>query len=84
MKNDEIIKRKIERYEEHYSNDEFDDDICENYQEYQKEEDDLYINETANIIRGKIFEYLHDGAYPLCEYLDINNLENYVRWLLSR
>jgi len=83
MKNDEIIKGKFDRYEEQYVNYEFDEISSENYQESQKEEDELYINETAILIRQKIFEYVHDGIHPICEYLSIDNVENYVRWLLS-
>jgi hypothetical protein len=50
---------------------------------FNQENDDFYINETANIIQHKIFEYVRRGMHPLCEYLDIDNMENYVRWLLN-
>ena len=83
IKSDEIIKRKFDRYEDPCMNDELEDAVCENYQESQKEEDDLYINETSILIRQKIFEYVHNGGYPLCEYLKINNIENYITYLLS-
>lgn len=83
MKNDEIIKRKFNKNEDQYANDEFDDICYENNQESQKEENENYINETAILIRQKIFEYVNDGVYPLCEYLSIDNVENYVKWLLS-
>ena len=83
---DKIIKRKFVKDEDHYVNDEFDDFSYENNQEsqkYQKEDNENYINETAIIIRQKIFEYVNDGIHPLCEYLSIDNTENYVKWLLS-
>ena len=83
MKCDEIIKRKFDKDQDEYANDEFDDICYENHQESQKEENENYINETANIIRQKIFEYVNDGVHPLCEYLSIDNTENYVKWLLS-
>jgi len=80
---DEIIKRKFDKDEDHYVNDEFDDIYYEKNEESQKEENENYINETAILIRQKIFEYVNDGVHPLCEYLSIDNTENYVKWLLS-
>ena len=80
---DEIIKRKFNKYEDTLVNDEFDDICFENNQEFQKEDNEIYINETAILIRQKIFEYVNDGVHPLCEYLSIDNVENYVKWLLS-
>jgi hypothetical protein len=35
-------------------------------------------------IEKDILDYSHDNALPLCEYLDYNNSENFVKWLLSR
>ena len=83
MKNDEIIKRKFNKDEEQYVNDEFEDICYENHQESQKEDNENYINDTAILIRQKIFEYVNNGVHPLCEYLSIENTENYVKWLLS-
>jgi hypothetical protein len=81
---DEIIKRKFNKYEDTLVNDELLDDIYfENNQESQKEDNEIYINETAILIRQKIFEYVNDGVHPLCEYLSVDNVENYVKWLLS-
>lgn len=65
----------------------FSDDIeinDEDDQEYKKEESELYINETATIIRQKILDYVDAGTYSLCEYLDIENVENYLLWLLDK
>jgi hypothetical protein len=39
--------------------------------------------ETSMIIRDKILEYTDTNFYPLCEYLNIDNVENYINWLLS-
>ena len=35
-------------------------------------------------IEKDILDYSRDNALPLCEYLDYNNSENFVKWLLSR
>jgi hypothetical protein len=56
----------------------------ENENEYRKEEYKLYINETATILRQKILNYVDKGPYSLCEYLDIDNVENYLSWLLCK
>ena len=83
IKGDEIIKQKFDRDEDQYQNDEFEDTCYETQQESQKEENEIYINETAILVRQKIFEYVNDRVHPLCEYLSVDNVENYVRWLLS-
>ena len=76
-------QKKSDNYDDYYSvNNDLEQNINENIQKY--EEDDLYINETANIIQQKIFEYVYIGMHPICEYLNIDNVENYVRWLLNK
>ena len=35
-------------------------------------------------IRETLFEYVNDVAYPLCEYLDMDNMINYVEWVLDQ
>ena len=44
---------------------------------------DLVRNLTMQIEKA-ILDYSSDNALPLCEYLDYNNSENFVKWLLSR
>ena len=45
--------------------------------------DGLLRNLTIQIEKD-ILDYSHKNALPLCEYLDYNNSENFVKWLLSR
>ena len=51
--------------------------------------DDEQENESENIIelssgiREALFDYVDDMACPLCEYLDMNNIVNYVEWVLK-
>ena len=79
------IKRKIKESDQYIVLDEnFEDVDYENEQEYQKEKQEIYMNETAMIIRQKILEYTNDGFHPLCEYLDYANVENYVNWILTK
>lgn len=63
----------------------------EQIQEYafleQKEKDhdyDEYNDETASIIRYVLMNYVEQGAYPLCEFLDFNSTELFTQYLLSR
>ena len=45
--------------------------------------DELVKNLTIQIEKD-ILDYSDDNALPLCEYLDYNNSENFVKWLLSK
>lgn len=49
-----------------------------------EEDPEQYIVDTTNLIKQNILEYVDNGGYPLCEYLDFNNLEKYVKWLLDQ
>ena len=33
-------------------------------------------------IRTALFTFVDETGYPLCEYLDIDNVVNYLRWVL--
>ena len=78
-------KKDIQTYLPFYDNFEIiDENDEEKENESKKEEYKLYINETATIIRQKILNYVDKGPYSLCEYLDIDNIENYLSWLLSK
>ena len=48
-----------------------------------EETEEFKINELAWNIREMLFEYAHTGAYPLCEYLDIDNIINYIKWTVK-
>ena len=52
------------------------------YDEYSDQEDEEYYKfQTTYILRQKIFEYVEDNCEPLCEYLSLEELDNYVEWL---
>ena len=42
------------------------------------------LKELSMQIEKDICDYSFKNALPLCEYLDYDNTENYVKWLLSR
>ena len=52
-------------------------------EQFKKEISNLYMSETSMIIHNKILEYADTNFYPLCEYLNIDNVENYINWLLA-
>ena len=38
--------------------------------------------DTAWDMRQEMFEYVEGAGYPMCEYLDIDNMVNFVEWIL--
>ena len=38
--------------------------------------------EIAGVLRSRCIQYTEEGSYNLCEFLDRNNVENFVNWLL--
>ena len=64
--------------------DETEEDIEDEEEETEVVEEDMYIIDTASIIRERLIEYVVDGAYPLCEYLNHENILNFVDWLLTQ
>ena len=52
------------------------------YDEYSDQEDeDYYTFETTYILRQRLFEYVEEQCEPLCEFLSLEELDNYVEWL---
>ena len=45
---------------------------------------DELVAELSMEIEKKILTYSHDNGVPLCEYMDHDNMKNFVKWLLSR
>jgi len=52
--------------------------------DYPEQDSEQYIFDTTNLIKQNILEYVDNGGYSLCEYLDFYNLEKYVKWLLEQ
>lgn len=50
--------------------------------EYKRQLEEEKIIDTSVLLRDRLMDYTEHGAYPLCEFLDINNVKNYVRWVL--
>jgi hypothetical protein len=38
--------------------------------------------EIAGVLRSRCIQYAEEGSYDLCEFLDSDNVENFVNWLL--
>ena len=40
--------------------------------------------DTSWDMRQEMFEYVEGAGYPMCEYLDIDNMVNFVEWVLKK
>ena len=49
---------------------------------HDREQCNQQVRDVAAIIRLRCLQYAEEEAYPLCEFLDNSNVENYVNWLL--
>lgn len=50
---------------------------------YEDDNDvDKKIVDLSYDIREALFDYTNNTSYPLCEYLDIENMINYIKWVL--
>ena len=61
---------------------EIESDDEEKDKEYIKEKE-YYLLDTVFILRDNLMKYTDDCVIPLCEYLDINNVENYLNWVVK-
>ena len=71
-------------YDLEYINYEIEDSNENDSDDSPEEDPEQYIVDTTNLIKQNILEYVDNGGYPLCEYLDFYNLEKYVKWLLEQ
>jgi hypothetical protein len=39
------------------------------------------VYDTSNIIKDKLVEYSQTCGIPICEYLNIQEIENYLKWM---
>ena len=44
---------------------------------------DYRLLNTAFDIRVFLFQYVEDNSYPLCEYLDLESVIQYVKWIVG-
>ena len=52
----------------------------------QQNNQEVYDNKIHNIallIYANLIKYTQDEGYPLCEFLDLTNIENYIRWIMA-
>ena len=59
--------------EQEYDHDTYEDD----------NNDSTKLVDLSYDIRQALFEYANDTACPLCEYLDMENMINYIEWVLN-
>lgn len=39
--------------------------------------------DTVLLLKKRLIEYSNNSGLSLCEYLDINNIDNYIQWILN-
>lgn len=66
-------EKEIEQSLFHNNND--DEVPIHNHQDY----DDI-----AYQVQTELSKFCVDNSYALCEYLDIENIENYINWIMKR
>ena len=67
------------------------DEFQESYDDYyEMTEEDIKKEECEKIqtivmnIKSELTKYTQDNALPLCEYLDYNNINQYINFILSK
>jgi hypothetical protein len=40
-----------------------------------------YLDDTVYLLQKRLLDYSDDGLFPLCEFLSLEQIENYVDWL---
>jgi hypothetical protein len=56
-------------------------DSIEDSKEYKIYNRDVYNLDTAVKIQQSLIQYTLDGYYPLCDFLDLENVENFLQYL---
>ena len=76
------LKKSVkECYEEEYVYEEPEEEYV--HDDDNDEYDEKLINASFKI-KCALIDYSHDSGLPLCEYLDIENVKNYLVWLLEK
>jgi hypothetical protein len=71
---------------EHYNNIEEDQEENKALEEYNKQKEEEYnrkITEATVNIQKSLIDYTNHNGLSLCENLDYNNIENYIKWCLE-
>lgn len=71
-------ERVVEVNDEHEHENESDSEVGHIKQQIEDE----YLFETVLELQKALIDFTNDGGYPLCEFLDIQNVENFVNYLL--
>lgn len=78
----EYFKSLENKNDENTKEDDDDDDEDEQLYETRAENKIKFIN-AVNEIRTNVFSYVRESGIPLCEYLNRDNIVNYLKWLKS-
>lgn len=78
-------KRKLIAARKAYYDYVYDDCDLEEQQpdfETKRIETEMYNTDTAFILQQRLIEYAMENNWPLCEFLDLENVENFIQWML--
>jgi len=50
----------------------------------KKLEAEMYDTDTACILQQRLIAYAEENNWPLCEFLDLENVENFIHWILAK
>ena len=78
-KNFEDQKPYLEHYEE--KNDSNDNNLT--FESNLEEEKYIYNLDTSILLRKRLIEYSQNAGLTLCEHLDINNVHNFLNWIIK-
>lgn len=71
---------------EYYNNIEEDEEENKALEEYNRQKEEEYnkkITEVTVNIQKSLIDYTNHNGLSLCENLDYNNIENYIKWCLE-
>ena len=76
----EEYKNQVDRKKE----EDLENEIIKKENKIIKDElDKIHLSNLVDNIKTDIIEYVETNSYPLCEYLDDLNLNNYINWVLN-
>ena len=59
------------------------DDHDENQTREEIKDEEINTEEISIILRKRLLDYSYNTYYPICEYLDLNSIDNFVKSILK-
>lgn len=52
--------------------------------EIEEESYETKLDRVSYYVRRLIFDYVKEEALPMCEYLNMENVSNYINWVIKK